>query len=338
MTTLTKVTQKTFSDSLITPNSESLKSCFGEISVDDFEDNLTKDRLGEITAKFIYLKPSNREKGAPITSSFVDYIKSKLIYLCIPPKVIKDISEKYKDDESMKWLKLNEKVESVLKSARKSDKKNNTTGELGELILSALLECYYQAPIIAHKIYHKFNKDSAIQGNDGIHACLDHNEKLCLIYLESKMEGDRGKAISNALESIKTYKERKGTDLQAIAEIVNVKDKDFENKLIDHLNTWNERHKDTRELNVAFACFDSNIYQNLYSYPETQYEEILTKNYLEQITKFKDKVDEVIGDDIDYKRLEIHFIVLPTESVFDLQKLCSFQGINFAQEKSEKVK
>ncbi|MDK8826519.1 HamA C-terminal domain-containing protein [Corynebacterium striatum] len=79
---------------------------------------------------------------------------------------------------------------------------NDTNGEGGEVLLYALLEAVTGAPKLLSKMGLKTSNEMPVFGSDGLHILKTDEKNYQLIFGESKMYGDLGRAISNAFESM----------------------------------------------------------------------------------------------------------------------------------------
>lgn len=80
------------------------------------------------------------------------------------------------------------------------------TGELGELLLYAFLECHLNAPKILTKLELKTSTSMYVHGADGVHYLQLPNGNYQLIFGEAKMIQDLGAAIRAAFKSIAEFK------------------------------------------------------------------------------------------------------------------------------------
>ncbi|WMI82113.1 HamA C-terminal domain-containing protein [Anaerotignum sp. MB30-C6] len=80
------------------------------------------------------------------------------------------------------------------------------TGELGELLLYAFLECHLKAPKILSKLELKTSTSMYVNGADGVHYLELPNGNYQLIFGESKTIKGLSDAISSAFKSIYEFK------------------------------------------------------------------------------------------------------------------------------------
>lgn len=82
----------------------------------------------------------------------------------------------------------------------------NNTGELGELLLYAFLECHLNAPKILTKLELKTSTNLYVNGADGVHYLKLPNGNYQLIFGESKTIDDLTEALRAAFTSIAEFK------------------------------------------------------------------------------------------------------------------------------------
>ncbi|MGD6933532.1 MAG: HamA C-terminal domain-containing protein [Candidatus Bathyarchaeia archaeon] len=84
------------------------------------------------------------------------------------------------------------------------NRKPNSEGKYGELLLFLIVEAVLKTPMIAHKIKSISNMNAQVNGADGIFLGEIDGANTILLG-ESKMIGRQSKAISQALESISVF-------------------------------------------------------------------------------------------------------------------------------------
>lgn len=90
----------------------------------------------------------------------------------------------------------------------------NNTGELGELLLYAFLECHLNAPKILTKLELKTSTSLYVNGADGVHYLKLPNGNYQLIFGESKTINDLTDALHAAFTSIAEFKNQVNKDGQ----------------------------------------------------------------------------------------------------------------------------
>ncbi len=133
------------------------------------------------------------------------------------------------------------------------NRKSESEGKYGELLLFLLIEGILKSPMVAHKIKSISNMNAQVNGADGIFLG-EINGAPSLLLGESKMIGGRSRAISEALESISVFHEplTKGTAMKTelgvakrnIIELIDDKQLDYLMKALDYQSdTYKSLHK-----------------------------------------------------------------------------------------------
>ncbi|WP_295162766.1 DUF1837 domain-containing protein [uncultured Brachyspira sp.] len=133
------------------------------------------------------------ENGQWRINKFVDYLYDRVIEVGLSFEERKILS-----DYPM----------SMLKKAISKLKPNDIekSGEIGEILLYAIMKDYYNALNVVPKIFYKTNRNTYIHGADSIHITIN-NGQINLWLGESKFYKDVKKAVKNAIESIKSILE-----------------------------------------------------------------------------------------------------------------------------------
>ncbi len=116
------------------------------------------------------------------------------------PIITYSVSRKVHNDYANKPHTLTKKAVSKFVEYYKN------TGELGELLLYAFLECHLGAPKILTKLELKTSTSLYVNGADGVHFLKLPNGNYQLIFGESKTHSDLGNAISAVFKSIYEFK------------------------------------------------------------------------------------------------------------------------------------
>src|SRR6185312_9670946 len=86
----------------------------------------------------------------------------------------------------------------------KAQKAANKNGEAGELLLFILTEWVLKAPQLLAKLPLKSARNVPVHGTDGIHvAYWPEKQTLCTYWGEAKLHSDIGRALADAVKSIK---------------------------------------------------------------------------------------------------------------------------------------
>lgn len=91
----------------------------------------------------------------------------------------------------------------------------NNTGELGELLLYAFLECHLNAPKILTKLELKTSTSLYVNGADGVHYLKLPNGNYQLVFGESKTFDNLTNALRATFESIADFKNQVNKDGKA---------------------------------------------------------------------------------------------------------------------------
>mgnify|MGYP002675867694 FL=1 len=133
-----------------------------------------------------------------INANEFDY--ALLVQNLLEPVITYSISRKVKSDYSNKPHTLTKKaIEKFVNYC-------NNTGELGELLLYAFLECHLNAPKILTKLELKTSTSLYVNGADGVHYLKLPNGNYQLIFGESKTISDLTEALRAAFTSIAEFK------------------------------------------------------------------------------------------------------------------------------------
>ena len=128
-----------------------------------------------------------------------------LVTNLMEPIITYSVSRKIREDYSNKPHTLTKKaISRFVESTR-------NTGELGELLLYAFLECHLGAPKILSKLELKTSTSLYVNGADGVHYLKLPNGNYQLIFGESKTIENLSTAILKAFTSIYESKAPKGS-------------------------------------------------------------------------------------------------------------------------------
>ena len=123
-----------------------------------------------------------------------------LVTNLMEPIITYSVSRKIREDYSNKPHTLTKKaISRFVESTR-------NTGELGELVLYAFLECHLGAPKILSKLELKTSTSLYVNGADGVHYLKLPNGNYQLIFGESKTIENLSTAILKAFTSIYEFK------------------------------------------------------------------------------------------------------------------------------------
>ena len=134
-----------------------------------------------------------------INANEFDY--SLLIKNLLDPIITYSVSRKAREKYSNKPHTLTDKAISHFVS-------HNNSGELGELLLYAFLECHLNAPKILTKLELKTSNNLHVNGADGVHFLKLPNGNFQLIFGESKTIKQLSNALRSAFSSIDEFKKQ----------------------------------------------------------------------------------------------------------------------------------
>lgn len=205
----------------------------------------------------------------------------------------------------------------LVNTAKGRFKKSSGSGEIGELILFALLESQRRAPQILNKMALKTDGNMHYHGLDGIHlgACGD---EIRLYYGESKVWADIKPAISDAVKSIEEFhtnlKDRR-IEINLVTNYMDAsKFNGYVNEVKALLNPYTADKSKFREVYAIFIGFNWNSIEDVdFSTIEKDIEVILKDCILrhsgEIIKKCKSSVESSAIDN------QIEFFFIPFKNV-----------------------
>lgn len=181
-----------------------------------------------------------------IDANEFDYetFKNRLVDPVIDFALSRKIKQKYKNQAGTQSRKAREKF-----------KQGMNTGELGEFLLFCFLESHLAAPKILTKLELKTSTSNYVHGSDGVHFLKLDDGNYQLIFGESKTEISLTTALTNALKSIKDFKDcvnSKGDKKSGLPY-----EKSLINDEIDK-ETFTEEEKELIE-KIVYPCSDSDF-------------------------------------------------------------------------------
>lgn len=132
-----------------------------------------------------------------------------LVNFCISPKEYEDAySKRYIGKLSRKARESFREYARLRREGNRYKEQETTDGEVGELLLYALLESHLKAPKILTKMRFKTSNNDPVKRSDGIHMLIGNDGYHKLIYGESKLYKDFNSGINEAFKSISEFKTR----------------------------------------------------------------------------------------------------------------------------------
>jgi len=186
--------------------------------------------------------------------------------------------------EIQKKLAIKEKKskESLFKKAARKISKHTAKGELGELLLYALLDVYLRAPKILSKISLKTSRRMAVHGADAVHAQFV-NGKIRVYLGESKLHESFSSAATSAVKSISDIYDKYEDEFDLIDSHIDfpgINDKQKQ-ELLDLLDPFKETGSIMPE-NLHTPCFIGFVGQEIFS----NHQETYLNNYIEVAKKY----------------------------------------------------
>ncbi|MCP3935521.1 MAG: DUF1837 domain-containing protein [Actinomycetia bacterium] len=134
--------------------------------------------------------------GRPQVRALVRHLTERIIDYCIPQGRIDEAAAYFDQGRSgAAWVRLNREARALFVDA-------DTTGELGELLLFALLEELVGAPQVLSKISLKTNSRVHYHGVDGVHVRARIDGGIDLYWGEAKIYASFGAAVSSCFKSL----------------------------------------------------------------------------------------------------------------------------------------
>jgi hypothetical protein len=235
---------------------------------------------GKSTVKLLHIDASvfkNNHKD------FFDLVKDEILHSFVFP--YSEVQKKLVSNTQK------EKDELLAKAVRKISS-HTAKGELGELILFALIETFIGAPKILSKISMKTNPNMPVFGADGVHAQFEQSG--IKVYLgESKIHQDFGGAATDAAESMGKAKKNFQQEFDLLDSYIDFSGMDENSRasIIDLLNPYCDVKN---ENNISFACFigfSSSAFYDKKSTPK--YSDYEIKFGQEKAEQFEEKINNM---------------------------------------------
>ncbi len=153
----------------------------------------------------------------------------------------------------------------ILRDARIKFKQNSKSGEIGELILFALLESERNATQLLNKMALKTSGNMPYHGLDAIHLGI-YEEEIRLYYGESKIWKDLKAAIQDAVNGLSEFQQnqkRKDLEINLISNNIDKsKFKEYTEEVLALLDPYNGDKGNLREVYSIFIGFNWNSLEN----------------------------------------------------------------------------
>lgn len=113
---------------------------------------------------------------------------------------------KYSDVKKINYANARQFLKKAAKTVYQTDKYQNR-GEFGELILHALIRCFFNSQPAISKIYYKTAANDTIKGFDAVHV-VEHSDGLELWLGEAKFYKNIDQAISDVIGELRKHIQR----------------------------------------------------------------------------------------------------------------------------------
>jgi Cap4 SAVED domain len=217
----------------------------------------------EATLRFHHLRFDGN--GEPKFSALAQKLVDHIIYFCIASR------QRHGSLGAHEYSRL-------FRQARDLFRKEDKTGEPGELLLYFLLETVLKAPQVVCKMSLKTNRREEVKGSDGIHVAYDEEKDCIILYLgEAKLYQGYGDALTDAFQSIGTLHSQKRVDYEI--ELVTSHFKHVSSRVQEKISEYLDTSNPTGECRICHAC--------LIGYDWTKFGDLRTPNRKQFVANFK---------------------------------------------------
>ena len=152
-----------------------------------------------------------------------------------------------------------EDLRKLYRKARSRYTEADNAGELGEIILFALLETERGAPQVINKMSLKTSGQVHVLGLDAIHLGVK-NKEICRYYGESKTGPNYNAGIGEAVKDISAYYDRPARlqfELDLISDHIDIsRFGDYTKQVLDFFDPYTRDQTSIREVNAIFVGFN----------------------------------------------------------------------------------
>ncbi len=206
----------------------------------------------------------------------------------------------------------------VFKAISTFQRKNEKTGEVGELILFLLLESQGISQLVS-KMRLKTSTEWPIHGTDAIHIKIE-NDEMILHYGEAKMYNNFSSALNSAIDSLINFDDKQ-EDVEINLISANIDRSKFEHhagKIIDYLDPYNENKEQLKTTQSIFIGYDWDLLADLKRRGNRHLSDYLKDEYVACQEDYSNQIKEKVSSS------EVHdktfdFYVLPFRSVEDFR-------------------
>lgn len=286
------------------------RACMGHVEHDLVIDDV------EATLRFHHLKFDG--SGVPKFDALANTLVEHVIYFCIASR------------QRPGALRAHEYIR-LYKQARDLFRKEEKSGEAGELLLYFLLETVLKAPQAVCKMSLKTNRREEVKGSDGIHVAYDEDDGCLVLYLgEAKQYQSYGDAMTEAFQSIETLHNQRRVDyeIELVTSHFKHLDSDLQNRVSEYLDSTDPNG----ECKIRHACligFDWTKYSALGTDKHRKFVADFKSEYLKHCKRLAKKTSELF-DRYSCRHLSFEFFFIPFKSVAEFR--AAFKRVLFAGE------
>lgn len=245
-------------EKLISGNPASLNAYLREVC----KSTTVDETSANMHIHMIRLDGNNR----PRQNDFVDYLINQIVSYCIP---LSEIQEARKKDQEYNTQQY---TSALFRKAEKLFTRQDKSGEVGELILSRLVQSVLGLPQILCKMALKTNPNVHFHGADGIYGGYDEaTGKFHMYWGESKLYADIDQAMSDCFSSIKDFLTEEGTggrkerDISLFRSNMDFSDPELQNVILAYLDPENEEYLKLEYRGVCLIGYNEDSYPTDFS-------------------------------------------------------------------------
>ena len=241
-----------------------------------------------------------------------------IIYDHIVPFVL-DYDE-YQNKDALEGSELAAKFTKIIENAKsKFQRKNELTGEVGELILFLLLESEGITKLVS-KMRLKTDREMPVFGADAVHI-QSTNGELSFHFGESKMYNNFNSALASAISSEDTLKDKEeDLEFDIIMKHIDIgKFENYTNQILEYLNPYFKNKENMKKSYPVFIGYDWSVLQNLAKRGQTELTDYLQTAYQKELENNSQKISTKIqSSKINDKSFS--FYLIPFTSVGEFRK------------------
>jgi len=240
------------------------------------------------TGRFYYLP---FKSGEVTIDEFIQYLRNKLVYFCIPRTVRARAINKMDTTGELEHIgKLWDEAKHLF---IKASDNGCRSGEPGELILFIILETVLFAPQIVSKMYLKTSEKMPVHGSDAIHISFDEDTEILRLYWgESKLYTTLSSAFDETCKSIKSFREGKEADdrparlrdIDIIRDHADIEDGPLKDALLRHFDPYEEESNRVEEGHACFVGFNFDFLSKRAGFGRDKIDDIFQEEYAKRAT------------------------------------------------------